>query len=125
MARGMAKRSTPIIVVTQQDIPSILVPSEFFGSTLIIVVTQHHPGLVCYRPTDLVNSYHSCYSTVISLERSSESALVNSYHGCYSTDPIISSRLRVTLSPSSLFSLDLQNRRKKSFGKNGQLVSSL
>ena len=40
MARGMAKRSTPIIVVTQQDIPSILVPSEFFGSTPIIIVTQ-------------------------------------------------------------------------------------
>ena len=58
----------------------------------------------------LVNSYHSCYSTLNWLSDWETFQKVNSYHSCCSTDHIISSRLRVSFSPSGLLLHDWLKR---------------
>ena len=79
--------STPIIVVTQSVIEQTNKELKSYWSTPITVVTQPglHPGIE--RQCLGVNSYHSCYSTMIQRAHANGLPFVNSYHSCYSTMP--------------------------------------
>ena len=97
--------STLIIVVTQPTGERFR-SMQKSRSTLIIVVTQREEVVLVDKNMAKVNSYHSCYSTLIPLSekvkgfmvliivvtqlqyppaRRGSSAGVNSYHSCYST----------------------------------------